>query len=170
MSRTTAEHLRYFLVYFSLPSYKTIAKWSHSALTCSTYCTAFSLFHTRHFSHQGYYPYVRVSDNRVLLTELGGITVFMYSIKNKRRIWDKKVDKHRPRISAARLMRRLSEEFRITRKNTKLFHNDKGVRSHRWYSRSRYHETLSFSYRVNFSRNSRFTISLVSVHRKCTVE
>ena len=45
-------------------------------------------------------------------------------------------------ISAAPPMRRLFEEFHITRKNTKLFHNDKGVRSHRWYFRSRYHETF----------------------------
>ena len=37
---------------------------------------------------------------------------------NKRRIWDKKVNKRRPRISAAPPMRRLFEEFRITRKNT----------------------------------------------------
>ena len=49
---------------------------------------------------------------------------------NKRRIWDK-VNKRRPRISAAPPMRRLLEEFGITWKNTKLFHNDKGVRSHR---------------------------------------
>ena len=33
---------------------------------------------------------------------------------NKRRIWDKNVNKCRPRISAAFPMRRLFEEFRIT--------------------------------------------------------
>ena len=52
---------------------------------------------------------------------------------NKRRIWDKKVNKRRPRISAAPTMRRLFEEFCITRKDTI---NDKGVRFHRWYFRS----------------------------------
>ena len=50
-------------------------------------------------------------------------------------------NKRRPRLSAAPPMRLLFEEFRITWKNTI---SDKGVRSHYWYFRSRYHETRVF--------------------------
>ena len=55
---------------------------------------------------------IRADENERLLARRGKYRIYL----NKRRIWDKKVNKRR---------------LRITRKNTKLFHNDKGVRSHR---------------------------------------
>ena len=61
----------------------------------------------------------------------------------KRRIWDKKVNKRRPRISAAPPM--LSPLI---------------------FSLSFSWNSQVFFHRVNFSRNSRFSISLVSVYRK----
>ena len=50
---------------------------------------------------------------------------FAYRIySNKRRIWDKKVNKRRT-PDAETVTSKLTERC-------KLFHNDKGVRSHRW--------------------------------------
>ena len=90
-----------------------------------------------------------------------GTVVSKYRIySNKRRIWDKKVNKRRLRISAAPALRRLFEEFRITRKNT--INCSTTTKEFALVIM----KLLGFFHRVNFSCNSRFTISLVSVNRK----
>ena len=78
-------------------------------------------------------------------------------------MWDKKITKCRPRISAAPPMRRLLEEFRITRKNTiNCSKTTKEFALTADIFALVIMKLSGFFHRVNFSRNSRFTISLVS--------